>query len=79
VAAGALRGYKEMSAIFIRTFISYWIVGLPLGYILGMTDWLTEPMGAIGFWIGITVGLTTAAILLGQRLHHIQNNQFSVH
>jgi len=73
VAAGALRGYKEMTAIFTRTFVSYWIVGLPLGYILGMTDWLVEPMGAEGFWVGITVGLTTAAVLLGQKLRTTQN------
>jgi len=72
VAAGALRGYKEMSAIFTRTFIAYWIVGLPLGYILGMTDLLMAPLGAEGFWIGLNVGLTVAAILLGQRLFVIQ-------
>ena len=78
VAAGALRGYKEMTAIFTRTFISYWIVGLPLGYVLGMTDLLTEPLGAIGFWIGITVGLSTAAVLLGQRLYKIQKTLFAV-
>ncbi|MEL0657881.1 MATE family efflux transporter [Psychromonas arctica] len=77
VAAGALRGYKEMNAIFTRTFISYWIVGLPLGYVLGMTDLLTEPLGAVGFWIGITVGLTVAAILLGQRLYVIQKIRFA--
>ncbi|WP_298941363.1 MATE family efflux transporter [uncultured Psychromonas sp.] len=77
VAAGALRGYKEMNAIFTRTFISYWIVGLPLGYVLGMTDLLTEPLGAVGFWIGITVGLTVAAILLGQRLYFIQKTRFA--
>jgi len=77
VAAGALRGYKEMNAIFTRTFISYWIVGLPLGYVLGMTDLLTEPLGAVGFWIGITVGLTVAAILLGQRLYVIQKTRFA--
>ncbi|WP_019613790.1 MATE family efflux transporter [Psychromonas ossibalaenae] len=72
VAAGALRGYKEMVSIFTRTFIAYWLVGLPLGYLLGMTDLLTEPLGAQGFWIGITVGLTVAAVLLGQRLHTVQ-------
>jgi len=75
VAAGALRGYKEMSAIFTRTFIAYWIVGLPLGYILGMTDLLVEPLGAKGFWIGLNVGLTVAAILLGQRLFVIQRRR----
>lgn len=77
VAAGALRGYKEMTAIFTRTFIAYWIVGLPLGYALAMTDLLVDAMGAQGFWIGLTVGLTVAAILLGQRLLTIQRQRFA--
>jgi multidrug resistance protein, MATE family len=77
VAAGALRGYKEMTAIFTRTLFSYWVVGLPLGYVLGMTDLLTEPLGAKGFWIGITVGLTTAAVLLGQRMIYVQKHRFA--
>ncbi|GAM56822.1 multidrug and toxin extrusion family efflux pump ydhE [Vibrio ishigakensis] len=45
VAAGALRGYKDMRSIFNRTFLSYWVIGLPSGYILGSTDWIVEPMG----------------------------------
>lgn len=77
VAAGALRGYKEMNAIFIRTFIAYWIVGLPLGYLLAMTNHIVPAMGAQGFWVGITVGLTVAAILLGQKLYHIQHSKFA--
>ncbi len=44
VAAGALRGYKDMRAIFFCTFIAYWLLGLPIGYILGMTDWIVKPM-----------------------------------
>lgn len=75
VAAGALRGYKEMMAIFTRTFVAYWVVGLPLGYILGMTDMIIQPLGAKGFWIGLTVGLTLAAILLGQRIFVIHRRQ----
>lgn len=74
IAAGALRGYKEMAAIFSRTFIAYWIVGLPLGYLLAMTDYIVAPLSAKGFWIGITVGLTVAAILLGQHLHKVQSS-----
>ncbi|WP_028025479.1 MATE family efflux transporter [Enterovibrio calviensis] len=72
VAAGALRGYKDMRAIFERTFIAYWILGVPMGYVLGMTDWIVEPMGAYGFWIGIIIGLTSAAIMLGMRLQWIR-------
>lgn len=78
VAAGALRGYQEMKAIFTRTFIAYWVVGLPMGYLLGMTDILSAPLGAKGFWIGVTAGLTVAAILLGWHLHNVQKReQFS--
>ncbi|MGL5250652.1 MAG: MATE family efflux transporter, partial [Enterovibrio sp.] len=72
-AAGALRGYKDMTAIFKRTFFSYWILGVPIGYILGLTDWFIEPLGVYGFWIGIIIGLTVAAILLGKRLHWIRS------
>ena len=74
IAAGALRGYKQMTAIFTRTFIAYWIVGLPLGYLLGLTDIIAKPLGAKGFWIGITLGLATAAILLGQHLIKVQRS-----
>ena len=70
VAAGALRGYKDMNSILSRTLFSYWIVGMPVGYILGMTDWVTDKaMGVDGFWIGIILGLTMAAILLSVRLY----------
>ncbi|QDC93138.1 MATE family efflux transporter [Vibrio furnissii] len=72
IAAGALRGYKDMAAIFNRTFIAYWILGLPSGYILGMTDLIVEPMGAQGFWIGFIIGLSSAALMLGLRLYWVQ-------
>jgi len=68
VAGGALRGYKEMVSIFIRTFIAFWILGLPSGYLLGMTNYIVEPLGAEGFWIGLTLGLTVSSILLTQHL-----------
>jgi len=47
---------------------SFWGVGLPLGYSLTFTDWLWPAMGAAGFWIGLTGGLTSASILLVSRL-----------
>ncbi|MFD2176698.1 MATE family efflux transporter [Veronia pacifica] len=68
VAAGALRGYKDTRAIFYLTLIAYWFVGVPVGYILGITDIFTDPMGATGFWIGLIIGLSVAAVLLGIRL-----------
>ncbi|WP_428773533.1 MATE family efflux transporter [Vibrio sp.] len=77
IAAGALRGYKDMTAIFNRTFIAYWLLGLPSGYILANTNWFGEPLGASGFWIGLIVGLSSAALMLYVRLrwmHHQDEN-----
>ncbi|GLP96143.1 MATE family efflux transporter [Paraferrimonas sedimenticola] len=72
ICGGALRGYKDMNAIFVITFVSFMLVGLSSGYILGLTDWIVEPMGAHGFWVGFITGLTTASILLGLRLRWLQ-------
>lgn len=65
---GALRGYKDVNITFIMALISYWVIGLPCGYILAnYTDF-----GAFGFWIGLIVGLTAGAITLSIRLLTIQ-------
>ncbi|GAA5217597.1 MATE family efflux transporter [Corallincola platygyrae] len=68
IGAGALRGMKDSKAIFVITLFSYWGVGLPIGYLLGLTDIFTPAMGAKGFWIGFISGLSTAAVLFGIRL-----------
>ncbi|MTI16198.1 MATE family efflux transporter [Rhodobacteraceae bacterium RKSG542] len=67
-ANGALRGYKDTRVPMVIAFVSYWVVALPLGYILGLTNLLVPAMGASGFWVGIVVGLTLAAILMLLRL-----------
>ena len=72
VSAGALRGYKDTKSILYITFVSYWLVGLTVGLVLGITDWIIPRIGAYGFWIGFITGLTTAAILLAWRLNVIQ-------
>jgi len=64
----ALRGYKDTRVPMFFVLFSFWGVGLPLGYILTFTDWLWPVMGAAGFWIGLTAGLTSASILLITRL-----------
>ena len=65
---GALRGYKDVNITFIMALISYWVIGLPCGYILAnFTDF-----GAFGYWIGLIVGLTAGAITLSIRLLTIQ-------
>lgn len=64
ICSCTLRGLKYTKPIFFITFIAYWPIGFGLGCVLGLTDWLGEPMGVRGFWIGIIIGLTVAAVLL---------------
>jgi MATE family multidrug resistance protein len=62
---GALRGLKDTKVPMYITVIAYWIVGMPLGYMLG----ITLNGGARAMWIGIICGLTAAAILLNTRFY----------
>ncbi|WP_102795113.1 MATE family efflux transporter [Bowmanella denitrificans] len=75
ISGCALRGYKDAKAMFLISFVSYWVIGLSTGCILGLTDWLVPHMAASGFWIGFIVGLTSAAVFLGWRLAYIQREQ----
>ncbi|MBH0041983.1 MATE family efflux transporter [Pseudoalteromonas sp. SWXJZ10B] len=63
-ANGILRGLKYTTPISYITFISYWLIGFCLGYVLARTDIIVPAMGPHGFWVGIIVGLSVAAILL---------------
>ncbi|MGL5360765.1 MAG: MATE family efflux transporter, partial [Shewanella sp.] len=74
VAAGALRGYKDTRSAFYITLLSYWGIGMTLGYTLAYTDYLVPAMGAHGFWAGLIAGLTTAALLFFIRLRYIQKH-----
>lgn len=66
--AGALRGYQDTRMPMVLTMIAYWLIGLPSGYILGLTDLLGPAAGPTGFWKGLIIGLTAAALFLSLRL-----------
>jgi MATE family multidrug resistance protein len=70
-AAGALRGFQDTQVTMLVTFVTYWGIGLGMGYVLAFKNWFVEPMGVQGFWMGIVLGLFLAAILLPMRLHRI--------
>lgn len=70
-AAAALRGYKDTRVPLLIVIIAYWVIGLPLGYSLALTEFWGAPLGAKGFWISLIIGLSVAAILLGLRLRKV--------
>ena len=65
VGIGILRGLTDVKIPTLVTFVSYWIVGLPTGYLLGFV----LGMNVQGVWIGLFAGLTTSAILLTLRFN----------
>jgi MATE family multidrug resistance protein len=66
VASGALRGFKDTRMPVVYMVISFWIVGLTLGYHLTFA----REMGPAGMWIGMIAGLSVAAVLLLRRFNH---------
>ncbi|APX25142.1 MAG: MATE family efflux transporter [Rhodobacteraceae bacterium] len=60
VALGLLRGLQDTRGPMIIAAVSYWGLGLPAGWLLG----LHGGFGTVGVWFGLTIGLGAAAVLL---------------
>ena len=70
VTAGAIRGYKITRAPMWVQMVAFWVVSLPLGYLLGIAPewapaWLAalpgypaQAMQSAGFWLALVFGLT---------------------
>ncbi len=67
VGLGALRGMSDVRVPTIVTLVAYWVIGLPLGYVLAFWFGMEE----IGIWVGLLIGLTVTGILLLYRFHKL--------
>ncbi|OOQ62102.1 MATE family efflux transporter [Mucilaginibacter pedocola] len=67
VGLGILRGMSDVKIPTIITFISYWVIGLPIGYILGKH----LQYGVTGVWFGLVAGLASASVMLFLRFQAI--------
>ena len=63
-AAGLLRGRKDTRAPMLFSLLGHWAVGAPLGLVLCELVGL----GIVGVWIGLTAGMSCAALLTLGRL-----------
>ncbi|MCQ0990385.1 MATE family efflux transporter [Jiella marina] len=63
VGAGVLRGMKDTRVPMIMALISYWLVGMPVAYLLAFP----AGVGAPGIWWGLASGLAVAAVMLNWR------------
>ena len=72
MALSLLRGLQDTRVPMLITVISYWLIGIPISYILGF---IFDFRGT-GIWLGLVVGLAIAALLLWSRFNLlIRSNQ----
>ncbi|HTE26118.1 MATE family efflux transporter [Flavitalea sp.] len=60
IGAGLLRGIKDVRVPTILIGIAYWVVGLPIGYVLAFNF----KLGPSGIWLGLITGLTLSSLFL---------------
>lgn len=63
-ALGLLRGMHDTRIPMVMAAVSYWVVGVPVSYLLGFV----LNLGGVGIWFGLTFGLACAWGLMGWRL-----------
>lgn len=60
MALGLLRGIQDTKVPMVMAAISYWLIGMPISYVLGFVlGW-----GGVGVWLGLAGGLAVAGVLM---------------
>ena len=73
VGLGVLRGLEDVKVPTLVTLMAYWVLGLPLGYVLAFEFGWAEK----GIWIGLLIGLTITAVMLFYRFHKLSKKKIS--
>src|SRR3569623_588748 len=63
VMGAALRGLSDTTMPLIIALFGYWLVGIPVAYLLGFV----APYRGVGIWVGLAAGLAATAIILTAR------------
>ncbi|MEO9954984.1 MATE family efflux transporter [Nonlabens sp.] len=67
VMLGALRGLQDVWIPSLICFVSYWVIGLPISYVLSQYI----DLGLQGIWIGLLTGLTLSFALMYYRYRYL--------
>lgn len=63
VSLGILRGINDTKIPTVFTVIAYWVIGIPIGWVLAKYF----NLGLYGIWFGLSLGLTFSAVMLSIR------------
>jgi MATE family multidrug resistance protein len=69
IMAGSLRGMKDTRVPLLFAAIGYWLIGFPAAWELAFRAGL----GAVGVWIGLSLGSLVYAVLLVLRFRRLAN------
>ncbi|MBT7335645.1 MAG: MATE family efflux transporter [Gammaproteobacteria bacterium] len=70
-AIGALRGFKDTRVPFFVAVGAYWLIGFPTSWALGFGYFEAIDFGIYGYWMGLMLGLTVAAVVLVGRFVYL--------
>lgn len=73
VSAGLLRGIKDVKIPTVFIGIAYWVIGIPVGYLLAFHF----NMGPAGIWMGFIIGLSCSALFLSLRFKKMTHQQLA--
>lgn len=71
VGLGVLRGMEDVKIPTFVTLMAYWVLGLPLGYLLAFEFGFEEK----GIWYGLLIGLSITAVMLFYRFRALSRKQ----
>ncbi|MBB6325485.1 MATE family multidrug resistance protein [Algoriphagus iocasae] len=74
IGLGVLRGMEDVKIPTLVTLVAYWVIGLPLGYLLAFNFGFAEK----GIWYGLLIGLSVTAFLLYFRFRKLSKQRMSV-
>lgn len=66
-SAAILRGAGDTRVPMLLAGLGYWVIGLPVGYLLGFHT----SLGPVGVWLGLSVGLASVGVMLGLRVRRL--------
>jgi MATE family multidrug resistance protein len=62
-----LRGAGDTRVPMLLAALGYWVVGMPVGYLLGFHT----SLGPVGVWIGLSTGLAAVGVMLALRVRRM--------
>ena len=72
ISIGILRGIADVKIPSLFIFIAYWVIAMPLGYLMSHTaNTRVFWHGVNGIWIGLSIGLTISATVLTLRFYRL--------